>query len=84
MLETELRKNLQSELTKRCEELNELRKEATAWRSTESQYRKRMIEETRVLSRSLQISLAEVGLRVGWDVGSKRIRSLPAQRSHRV
>ena len=84
MLETELRKNLQSELTKRCEELNELRKEAIELRSTASQTRKRMIESTRVLSHSLQISLHEVRFGSVFDADSKRIRSLPAQRRDAV
>ena len=77
-LETELRKNLQKELRQRCEELNELRKEAIELRSAASQTQKRMIEATRVLSPSLQISPHEVRFLLVCDVDSKRIRSLSA------
>lgn len=77
-LETELRKNLQKELRQRCEELNELRKEAIELRSAASQTQKRMIEATRVLSPSLQISPHEVRSLLVCDVDSKRIRSLSA------
>ena len=80
-LETEPRKNLQKELRQRCEELNELRKEAIELRSAASQTQKRMIEATRVLSPSLQISPHEVRFLLVCDVDSKRIRSLVAVKS---